>query len=141
MTYRIKSSITVKVFCQFLTDLAKEYSHCEKIYLVLDNWPSVHRHPKVLSLIEHLGIIPLFLPTYSPECHPIEILWQELTDKVLKLHRDSSCWLTLKQKVNDWLEVLTKPSREILKRVGLLSRRAIGCNHDDDWALAYHQLE
>ena len=138
LTYRLASSITVKVFDEFLTQLAEQYSHYEKKDIVLDNWPTVHRHPTVLALMQQLGITPLFLPTYSPESNPILILWHALTDEGLNLHRDSSCWTTLKDKVNNWLSVFTKPSQSILKRVGLLSRRAIGCNTDEHWATAYH---
>lgn len=138
LNYRCASSITVDVFCKFLMELADEYSHCEKIYLVLDNWNTVHRHEKVLLLMEELGITPRFLPTYSPESNPIEKLWGALTDAVLNLHRDSSCWILLKQKVTDWLSPLKEPSDEILKTVGLLSRHAIACNPDVHWRLAYH---
>lgn len=138
LSYQLASSITVRVFSEFLTKLAFEYSRYSKIYIVLDNWPTVHRHPTVLALMQQLGITPLFLPIYSPESNPIEILWHALTDEVLNLHRDSSCWTTLKQKVNNWLSAFTKPSQAILKRVGLFSRRAIGCNIDEHWAVAYH---
>ena len=138
LSYRLASSITVKVFSEFLKKLACEYSHYSKVYIVLDNWPTVHRHPRVLALMQQLGITPLFLPIYSPESNPIEILWHALTDEVLNLHRDSSCWTTLKDKVNNWLSVFTKPSQSILKRVGLFSRRAIGCNTDEHWAIGYH---
>ena len=144
LTYQLASSITVKVFSEFLRKLAEQYSHYSKIYIVLDNWPTVHRHPTVLALMQQLGITPLFLPIYSPESNPIEMLWHALTDEVLNLHRDSSCWTTLKEKVNNWLSALTKPSPSILKRVGLFaaprpfSRRAIGCNTDEHWAVAYH---
>ena len=138
LSYHMASSITVLVFSDFLTKLASEYSHYQKIYIVLDNWPTVHRHPKVLALMKKLGITPLFLPIYSPESNPIEILWHALTDEVLNLHRDSSCWTTLKERVNNWLSVFTKPSQSILKRVGLFSRRAIGCNADEHWAVGYH---
>jgi hypothetical protein len=72
------------------------------------------------------------------DLNPIEILWHALTSEVLNLHRDSSCWTTLKQKVNNWLSAFTKPSQSILKRVGLFSRRAIGCNTDEHWAIGYH---
>ena len=138
LSYQLASSITVRVFSEFLTKLAFEYSRYSKIYIVLDNWPTVHRHPRVLALMQQLGITPLFLPIYSPESNPIEILWHALTDEVLNLHRDSSCWKTLKDKVNNWLSLFTKPSQSILKRVGLFSRRAISCNTDEHWAVGYH---
>ena len=138
LSYQLASSITVRVFSEFLTKLAFEYSRYSKIYIVLDNWPTVHRHPTVLALMQQLGITPLFLPIYSPESNPIEILWHARTGEVLNLHRDSSCWTTLKQKVNNWLSAFTKPSQSILKRVGLFSRRAIGCNTDEHWAIGYH---
>ena len=128
LSYPIASAITVNKLCEFLVTLRTQYSHGEKIYLVLDNWHNVHRHEQVLSVMEELGIIPLFLPTYSPESNPIEKLWKALTASVLKLHRDSCDWSALKQHVTDWLNQFLAPGKELLRMVGLLSRPAIEQN-------------
>ena len=128
LSYQIASAITVKKLCEFLRTLRAEYSHCEKVYLVMDNWHNVHRHEQVLALMEELGIIPLFLPTYSPESNPIEKLWKALTADVLKLHRDSCDWNALKQHVTDWFKQFLEKGKELLRMVGLLSHPAIEQN-------------
>lgn len=128
LSYQIASAITVKKLCEFLRTLRAEYSPPEKVYLVLDNWHNVHRHEQVISLMEELGIIPLFLPTYSPESNPIEKLWKALTASVLKLHRDSCNWNALKQHVANWLNQFLDPGKELLRMVGLLRSPAIEQN-------------
>lgn len=125
LSFRIASAISVEVLCDFLVTLRSKYSHCEKIYLVLDNWHNVHDHSQTLVTMEQLGITHLFLPTYCPESNPIEKLWQGLTRNVLKLHRFSDKFPALKMHVESWLKQYLTPSRELLKMVGLLSDRAI----------------
>ncbi|MFQ6041944.1 MAG: IS630 family transposase [Candidatus Poribacteria bacterium] len=125
LSFRIASSISVEVLCDFLSTLRQKYSHCEKIYLVLDNWHNVHDHPKTLATMKRLGITHLFLPTYCPESNPMEKLWQGLTRNVLKLHRLSDKFPVLKMHVENWLKQYLTPGRELLKMVGLLSGRAI----------------
>jgi transposase len=126
LSFRIASAITVEVLCDFLGELRQKYNHGQKIYLVLDNWYSVHNHPQTLQTMEQLGITPLFLPTYCPESNPIEKLWQGLTRDILTLHRDSENFSALKEHVSDWLSQI--PAEDILQMVGLLSGRAIVFN-------------
>lgn len=45
--------------------------------LVLDNL-SVHKHPKVLHLLQSAQVNVLFLPPYSPDFNPIEMLWSKV---------------------------------------------------------------
>lgn len=78
--------IGVSEFTSFLQDLREAYSDTERLYLVLDNWPSVHRHTSVRDKARELGITILFLPTYAPWLNPIEKLWRWLRQQVLHLH-------------------------------------------------------
>lgn len=45
--------------------------------VVMDNF-NIHRMRVVRSAIEAAGATPLYLPTYSPELNPIELLWADL---------------------------------------------------------------
>ena len=52
--------------------------------LVLDN-SSVHKSKKVIETLELLGINYLFLPPYSPDYNPIELLWSKMKTVLRKL--------------------------------------------------------
>lgn len=45
--------------------------------LVLDNLP-IHKHPEILQTLKNAGITVVFLPPYSPEFNPIEMLWSKV---------------------------------------------------------------
>jgi len=123
----------VPCFCAFLHHIKEIYSEATHIYVVLDNWPTVHKHPHTLETfvetgIVETGIVSVFLPTYSPQSNPIELLWKQLSDEVLRLHRDSDGWSTLKERVVKWLDGFKQPSRRTIKMVGLTARPAIRVN-------------
>lgn len=46
-------------------------------YLVLDN-ATFHRAGSSMALLKQAGVIPLFLPPYSPELNPIEKCWANI---------------------------------------------------------------
>jgi hypothetical protein len=46
-------------------------------YLVLDN-AAFHRAASSMALLKQAGVIPLFLPPYSPELNPIEKCWANI---------------------------------------------------------------
>lgn len=52
--------------------------------LVMDNW-TVHRGDDVNRLVEAHGCQVLYLPTYSPDYNPIELLFSKLKAFVKKL--------------------------------------------------------
>jgi len=52
--------------------------------LILDNC-SVHKSKLVLETIEELGINVVFLPPYSPDFNPIELVWAFVKDILRKL--------------------------------------------------------
>ena len=60
--------------------------------------------------------------------NPIELLWEQLSDDVLRLHRDSDDWATLKERVCRWLSALTKPSQRAIEMAGLTAFPAIRVN-------------
>jgi transposase len=128
LTYRMASKINLPCFCDFIRHIKEMYPNAEHIYVVLDNWLTVHKHEKAMETFSETGIVPVFLPTYSPQSNPIELLWEQLNLDVLCLHRDSDAWATLKERVCRWLEALTKPSQRAIEMVGLTASKAIRVN-------------
>ena len=45
--------------------------------VVMDNLAS-HKHPRVRELIESAGATLLYLPPYSPDLNPIEMIWSKV---------------------------------------------------------------
>jgi len=144
LTYEQHSNITLARLSHFYQHLADDYRWAESIFVVQDNWP-VHVHPDVLvrlqpqlspfwptppanwpsqprprAVRDALPIQLVFLPTYSPWLNPIEQLWRWVRQDVLHLHRFSDDWLTLKQRVLDFMARFAQPSSDLLNYVGLL---------------------
>jgi transposase len=128
VVYKIASKINLPCFCNFLRHLTDIYSDATHIYVVLDNWPTVHKHPQALETCAQIGIRPAFTPTYSPESNPIELLWGHLSDEVLRLHCLSDDWPALKERVFEWLSEISVPSEHTIKMVGLTASPAIRVN-------------
>ncbi len=125
VSYKLASKIGVSAFCSFLKELRVQYPSPVKLYLILDNWPTVHKHEKTLALMEELSIIPVWTPTYTPEANPIERLWWQLSEDILAHHRYSDDWQTLKARIIGWLDRFKEPSETVLRLVGLLNGKAI----------------
>jgi len=79
MTY--ETNLTAEVFCDFLRRLL--YQAKKPVYLVVDNHP-VHRSQRVRKFIEEAkGKLKLFfLPAYSPELNPDELVWADLKKNI-----------------------------------------------------------
>ncbi len=68
-------SVTGQTFTQFVrTRLAPWLRRGDVV--VMDNL-NIHKMLAVRSAIEAAGATPLYLPTYSPELNPIELLWAD----------------------------------------------------------------
>jgi transposase len=105
---------------KFYHQLSAAYPDARLIYVVQDNW-SIHTHPDVqVALAELPQIEPVWLPTYAPWLNPIEKLWRWLREQVLRLHRLSGDWPTLRERVNAFLDQFAEAADELLHYVGLL---------------------
>lgn len=73
--------VNASVFCEFLKRLMHNIT--KKIFLILDGHP-VHRSSKVKKLMQSMdGRLRLFyLPPYSPELNPDELVWNSVKNKV-----------------------------------------------------------
>ena len=56
-------------------EAVREANTAGTVILVLDN-ATIHRSGASMRAAEELGIIPVFLPPYSPDLNPIEIGWR-----------------------------------------------------------------
>lgn len=107
-----------KALKKFWQQIKENNSHKEIIYLIMDNWP-VHFLDDVVEKAEHFGIRLIRLPTYAPWTNPIEKLWLWLKRDILFLHRNSSYWRKLKNRVNLFLKQFENKSEDLLRYTGL----------------------
>lgn len=56
--------------------------------LVMDNL-QVHKTPAVLAALQQARIPPIFLPPYSPDMNPIELMWSDVKRQLRKLGADT----------------------------------------------------
>ena len=76
-----KGKVNAKVFCEFLKRLM--HNAKKKIFLIVDGHP-VHRSTSVKTFVQATkGRLRLFyLPPYSPELNPDELVWNNVKSKV-----------------------------------------------------------
>lgn len=123
VSFRAGAHAGRKELRSFLRQLRAEYGPGLRITLVWDNWP-VHFHPEVLKAAQEADIELLFLPTYAPWTNPIEKLWGQLKDELLRLHPWADLWDPLKAAVQTFLASFSRGSPALLHRVGLLPEGA-----------------
>lgn len=113
-----RSAFDHRTFLHYLQAIQASYPQAQRIYVVLDNWP-VHFQPDVLKALHDSKLTLLFLPTYAPWLNPIEKVWRKLKQDILHLHRNSSTWKRLQERVEQWLVQYDQPSPDLLHYVGL----------------------
>jgi transposase len=77
--------------------------------LVLDN-SSVHKSKVVIDALSENGINYLFLPPYSPDLNPIELMWSKVKNKMRKIKAREKNELT--KALNTALESIEKKDVE-----------------------------
>lgn len=118
LTWWQREAFDRHTFVRYLQAVQQAYPQAERLFLVLDNWP-VHLTAEVQALQQSSPLTLLYLPTYAPWLNPIEKVWRKLKQEVLHLHRYSSRWKDLQQRVEDWLTPYAQPSPDLLRYVGL----------------------
>jgi putative transposase len=89
-----KEGRTAALFCRHLDDLRRALRHYKVIYVVCDN-ANTHKAEKsraVRAYLQEWGhrVVLHYLPTYAPECNPIERVWWRLHEAVTRNHRCAS---------------------------------------------------
>jgi transposase len=79
------------LFCRHLDDLRRAFRHYRVIHVICDN-AGTHKPDKARLVKAYLAawghrVVLRYLPTYAPECNPIERVWWRLHDQVTRNHR------------------------------------------------------
>ena len=78
-----EGTLNKHLFAEYLKQQLKPTLAPDDVVL-LDN-SSVHRSKLVMQTLEECGIKYLFLPPYSPDFNPIELLWAKMKSVLRKL--------------------------------------------------------
>jgi transposase len=89
-----KAGRSAALFCRHLDDLRRAFRHYRVIHVVCDN-ANTHKAEKsraVRAYLKEWGkrVVLHYLPTYAPECNPIERVWWRLHEAVTRNHRCAS---------------------------------------------------
>jgi putative transposase len=107
---RPKEGRGTALFLRHLDDLRRAFRHYKVIHVICDN-AGFHKPDRSKAVKEYLGewsgrVVLHYLPTYSPDCNPVERVWWRLHEAVTRNHRcrtiDELLDLTF-----DWLAVRT----------------------------------
>jgi transposase len=106
-----KGSVNAAIFCVFLKRLM--HNRRRPVFLIIDGHPT-HRSSKVKRCVNSFqGKLRIyFLPSYSPELNPDELVWNTVKSNVGKRTLDNS--LQLKKKVVSIFRSLQKTPQMIL---------------------------
>jgi transposase len=79
------------LFVRHLDDLRRAFRHYRVIHVICDN-ARFHKPETSKAVREYLAqwsgrVVLHFLPTYSPECNPVERVWWRLHEAVTRNHR------------------------------------------------------
>ncbi len=72
----VTGSIDILAFKAYINEFLSPYLG-ENTIIIMDNY-SVHRNVEVIKLIENTNAKVVFLPPYSPELNPVELVWSKL---------------------------------------------------------------
>ena len=89
-----KEGRTAALFCRHLDDLRRAFRQYKVIHVVCDNARThkAERSRLVRQYLERWGqrVVLHYLPSYAPECNPIERVWWRLHEQVTRNHRCQS---------------------------------------------------
>jgi putative transposase len=98
------------LFCRHLDDLRRAFRHYRVVHVICDN-AGFHKPDRSKAVRAYLAewpgrVVLHYLPTYSPDCNPVERVWWRLHEAVTRNHRcrtiDELLDLTF-----DWFETRT----------------------------------
>jgi putative transposase len=88
---RPKEGRGAALFCRHLDDLRRSFRHYKVVHVICDN-AAFHKPDKskvVKAYLKEWGhrVVLHDLPTYSPDCNPVERVWWRLHEAVTRNHR------------------------------------------------------
>ena len=105
-----------KTFMEYISELIKWLridlnADMNKIIIMLDNW-QVHKSKAWLKYLNEFGWRILFLPAYSPDFAPIELLFNTLKRKITRQEKGNIVKLKSKEGMKSIKECLAATSKE-----------------------------
>ena len=105
-----------KTFMEYISELIKWLRidlnvDMNKIIIMLDNW-QVHKSKAWLKYLNEFGWRILFLPAYSPDFTPIEMLFNTLKRKIIRKEKGNIVKLKSKEGMRSIKECLAATSKE-----------------------------
>jgi transposase len=88
---RPREGRSAALFLRHLDDLRRAFRHYKVVHVICDN-AGTHKPDKSKAVREYLtkwaGRVAVhYLPTYSPDCNPVERVWWRLHEAVTRNHR------------------------------------------------------
>jgi len=88
---RTKEGRGAALFCRHLDDLRRAFRHFKVIHVICDN-AGFHKADKSKAVKDDLKewghrVVLYYLPTYSPDCNPVERVWWRRHEAVTRNHR------------------------------------------------------
>jgi transposase len=91
---RRKEGRGAALFCRHLDDLRRAFRHYKVVHVICDNagFHKPDRSKAVKKYMEEWSgrVVLHYLPTYSPDCNPVERVWWRLHEAVTRNHRCQS---------------------------------------------------
>jgi putative transposase len=89
-----KEGRSAGLFCRHLDDLRRAFRHYRVIHVICDN-ARTHKPERSKAVGQYLAewggrVVLHYLPTYAPDCNPIERVWWRLHEAVTRNHRCAS---------------------------------------------------
>jgi transposase len=89
-----KEGRSAALFCRHLDDLRRAFRHYRVIHVICDN-ANFHKPDKSKAVRAYLAewsgrVVLHYLPTYAPDCNPVERVWWRLHEAVTRNHRCQS---------------------------------------------------
>jgi putative transposase len=86
-----KEGRSAALFCRHLDELRRAFRHYRVIHVICDN-ARIHKPDKSKAVQKYLEewaerVVIHYLPTYAPECNPVERVWWRLHEAVTRNHR------------------------------------------------------
>jgi transposase len=105
---RPREGRSAALFCRHLDKLRRALRHYRVIHVVCDN-ARTHKPERSQAVREYLAawggrVVLHYLPTYAPECNPIERVWWRLHEAVTRNHRCGSMEELLELTL-EWLQL------------------------------------
>jgi transposase len=88
---RAKEGRSAALFLRHLDDLRRAFRHYRVIHVICDN-AGIHKPDRSTAVRKYLAawvgrVVVHYLPTYAPECNPVERVWWRLHAAVTRNHR------------------------------------------------------